>query len=673
MENDLKKPSPIPKLVTDDEWLKPQTEQILQRIQHYSKELKEVCALNQPLSDYATTHQSNGVHFQASSNQWTIQEWAPQAKSIQLVGDFNYWNGDNHHLKQSINGLWKINLPASSLVHGDKIKLRIHGADGSTRDRIPASITRAIQDPETLDFCGQVWQPEKPYLWKHVSFSLENINSPVIYEAHTGMSGEEPRLHSYREFADKVIPYIAQTGYNTIQLMAVQEHPYYGSFGYHVSNFFAVCSRFGTPEDLKYLVDTAHDHGLAILLDLVHSHAVKNLAEGLNEFDGTDHQYFHAGERGNQPQWDSKCFNYGKPEVRKFLLSNIRYWLEEFKFDGFRFDGVTSMLYKHHGDIDFDHCSKYFDDQVDQDAILYLQLATTLIREIKSDAIIIAEDMSGMPGLCRPIFEGGVGFTHRLSMGIPDYWIKLLKESRDEDWNVHDIWHQMTDRRYGEKNICYAESHDQALVGDKTLAFRLMDKQMYWHMSVEDNDPIIERGIALHKIIRLLTLSLAGEGWLNFMGNEFGHPEWIDFPREGNDWSYQHCRRQWSLLNDFTLKYKFLAAFDRSLMLLEKEKQILRCDQAEQLWVNEDDKILAYERGNLIFVHNLHHNQSQTNYSINVHQPGKYKIILNTDSLEYGGHNRISMESEHFSSENNASHQIKIYIPCRTSLVLIKE
>lgn len=664
--------TPTPKLVTDDEWLKPHTEQIQQRIQHYTDELENICPQKQPLSSGADTHLSNGVHFHAESDQWIIQEWAPHAKSIQLIGDFNQWAGENHFLQQTDNGLWNLCLSAKTLAHRDRVKLRIHGADGSTRDRIPACITRAVQDPSTHDFCGQIWQPEKPYLWKYPEFNTSEIDSPVIYEAHTGMSGEEPRLNSYREFADDVIPHITQAGYNTVQLMAIQEHPYYGSFGYHVSNFFAACSRFGTPEDLKYLVDTAHAHGLAILLDVVHSHAVKNLAEGLNDFDGTDHQYFHAGERGNQPQWDSKCFNYGKPEVRKFLLSNIRYWMEEFKFDGFRFDGVTSMLYEHHGDINFDHSSKYFDQQVDLDAILYLQLATTLTHEINPHAIIIAEDMSGMPGLCRPISEGGVGFTHRLSMGIPDYWIKLLKESRDEDWSVHDIWKQMTDRRYGEKNICYAESHDQALVGDKTLAFRLMDKKMYFHMGVDDTDPIVDRGIALHKIIRLLTLSLAGEGWLNFMGNEFGHPEWIDFPREGNDWSYQHCRRQWSLMNDPTLKYKFLAVFDKDLMLLERNEQVLRCNPAQQLWVNEDDKILAYERGNLIFVHNLHHEKSQTDYSINVHQPGKYKIILNTDKSDYGGHHRIDMETEYFSTLIDGFHKIKIYLPSRTSFVLIK-
>ena len=672
MKNEQSNLPEIPKLVTDDEWLMPETRQINQRILDFEKEHKIICDHFNSLTEYATAHQFTGVHLDKASNQWMIKEWAPNAKSIQLIGDFNQWSGNDHSLTQTNDDSWSLHLPSDTLAHEDKIKLRIHGADDSIRDRIPSCITRAVQDPLTYDFSGQIWQAEEEYSWKHPIFDTSKIFSPVIYEAHIGMSGEEPRLHSYREFADQIIPHIAQAGYNTIQLMAVQEHPYYGSFGYHVSNFFAVCSRFGTPEDLKYLVDTAHSHGLAILLDIVHSHAVKNLAEGLNEFDGTDYQYFHSGERGNQPQWDSKCFNYGKPEVRRFLLSNIRYWLEEFKFDGFRFDGVTSMLYTHHGDITFDHISKYFDKEVDLNAILYLQLATALTKEINPNAIIIAEDMSGMPGLCRPISEGGIGFTHRLNMGVPDYWIKLLKESRDENWDMQQIWYQMTERRYGEKNICYAESHDQALVGDKTLAFRLMDKDMYWHMNVDDNDAVIDRGIALHKMIRLITFSLAGEGWLNFMGNEFGHPEWIDFPRVGNDWSFQHCRRQWSLMHNPELKYQYLATFDKDLMLLEKQHQLLRCDPAQQLGIHEENKILAYERGNLIFIHNLHTNHSLTDYPVNVHQAGKYKVILHTDLTNHGGQNRINSETKYFSSEKNGSSAIQIYIPCRTSLVLKK-
>ncbi len=660
-----------PKLVKDDAWLTNYTSQINERINQFNQEIKQINTIHSSLYDFASNHLKLGIHYHASNDQWIIREWAPNALNIQLIGNFNKWSGEKHQLSQNENTkLWEISLPGKTLNHKQDIKFRIKGADGSVRDRIPAYIKRATQDPITHDFTGQIWLPKQPYPWKHRKFNTSSITTPLIYEAHVGISGEEPRIHSYREFADNTIPYIKKAGYNVIQLMAIQEHPYYGSFGYHVSNFFAVSSRFGTPEDLKYLVDTAHHHGLAILLDVVHSHAVKNISEGLNEFDGTDHQYFHSGDKGNQPQWDSKCFNYSKPDVRQFLLSNTRYWLEEFKFDGFRFDGVTSMLYHHHGQTSFNKLDKYFDEAVDKDAILYLQLATTLTLEINPHAIIIAEDMSGMPGLCRPVTEGGIGFTHRLAMGIPDFWIKTIKESRDEEWSMHEIWNTLTNRRHAEKNISYAESHDQALVGDKTLAFRLMDKEMYEHMSTADNHPIIHRGIALHKIIRLLTFSLAGEGWLNFMGNEFGHPEWLDFPRKGNNWSYHFCRRQWSLTEDPKLKYQQLAEFDLKLLQLDKKHNTLAQKQAEQLWLKEDDKILAYQRGNLIFVLNIHPETSLTDYQIPIPIPGKYKIILNTDLSAYGGHDRVSMSTEHFTQNISNKHVLQLYIPCRTMIVL---
>ena len=661
--------NPVPVLIKNDPWLVDQTDAVRFRIDNYETHLEDLKSQYSNLYDYADSHLNLGIHYLPDQETWIVREWAPEAKSISLVGDFNEWDGEDSPLEKGEHGIWEAKLEADGLKHEDKVKLRIHGADNSVRDRIPSVIRRAVQDPHTHDYAGQVWSHSETYPWQH-DFDPSSITTPLIYEAHTGIAGEEPRLHTYLEFAENIIPYIASLGYNTIQLMAVQEHPYYGSFGYHVSNFFAPSSRFGTPEDLKHLVDTAHSHGIAVIMDIVHSHAVKNLAEGLNEFDGTDHQYFHGGGKGDHPQWDSKCFDYGKPEVRKFLLSNVRYWLEEFRFDGFRFDGITSMLYDHHGNIAFDHYDKYFKDGVDNDAILYLQLATTLAKQIRPGAIIVAEDMSGMPGLCRPIEEGGVGFTHRLAMGLPDYWIKLLKHKQDEDWNTDEIWDTLTNRRHGEPNISYTESHDQALVGDKTLAFWLMDQDMYWHMAKNDESLVIDRGIALHKIIRLLTFALGGEAYLTFMGNEFGHPEWLDFPREGNGWSYHYCRRQWSLIENKELKYEYLAEFDRQMITLGKRSDLLNSPQAHQLWSHNGDKIIAFERRHLITVVNIHPTQSFTDYHIPVKEAGSYKIILDSDSPETGGHNRIDASVDYQTKETEHGPALSLYIPSRTAFIL---
>ncbi|TAE77780.1 MAG: 1,4-alpha-glucan-branching enzyme [Verrucomicrobia bacterium] len=656
--------SDIPQLVRDDSWLEPHAESIAHRIRRFQSTRKDIETRHGSLAAYASGHKLTGIHHQPDGY-WMIREWLPKAKAVSLIGDFNHWNRDSHPLAPAGRGVWQLRLPPDTLAHGQRVKLHVHGADDSHRDRIPACIPRAVQDPASHDYSGQVWAPSEGYNWRH-DFDPASIDTPFIYEAHVGMSGEEGRVHSYREFANTILPRIASGGYNVVQLMAVQEHPYYGSFGYHVSSFFAPSSRFGSPEDLKYLVDTAHGLGLAVLLDVVHSHAVKNIAEGLNDLDGSGNLYFHADARGDHPQWDSKCFDYGRPEVRQFLLSNIRHWIEEFHFDGFRFDGVTSMLYWHRGSASFDDYSKYFGPDVDEDAILYLQLATTLARQLKPGALLIAEDMSGMPGLCRPIADGGVGFTQRLAMGIPDFWIKLLKHVRDEDWDIGQIWNTLSNRRRGEANIAYAESHDQALVGDKTLAFWLMDEKMYWHMGKDDPDPIVDRGIALHKIIRLLTFSLGGEGWLNFMGNEFGHPEWLDFPREGNHWSYHYCRRQWSLADNPALKYPWLGAFDRAMLSLGKEQNLPGDEPAELLNLDTANQVLCAQRGEVVLVFNLSTDRSIPDYQFPVRGRGSYQLVLDTDAALFGGHARIDPAIEYPVAADGT---LSIYTPARTALV----
>ncbi|RYZ64632.1 MAG: 1,4-alpha-glucan-branching enzyme, partial [Proteobacteria bacterium] len=499
---------------------------------------------------------------------------------------FNDWDRLDQPMERDEFGVWSLFLPdewfADRFVHGSKLKVHVVAKGGTAMDRIPAYARRVVQEKHSPGFVAEYWQPQTPYRWHHAP--PPRPEAPRVYEAHVGMSSEEGKVSTYAEFTANVLPRIRDGGYNTVQLMAVQEHPYYGSFGYHVSNFFAVSSRFGTPDDLKALIDTAHGMGIRVVMDLVHSHAVKNTQEGLNRFDGTDYQYFHSGPRGLHAAWDSLCFDYSKYEVQRFLLSNVRFWLEEFRFDGFRFDGVTSMIYHDHGlGRAFSSYDQYFDGNADRDAVAYLQMANEVAHGVNPEATTIAEDVSGMAGMARPVREGGLGFDFRLAMGVPDFWIKTLKEKRDEQWPLAGIWHTLLNRRRSERHIGYAESHDQSLVGDKTLAFWLMDKDMYFHMSKLEQNLNVSRGVALHKMIRLLTFSLAGEGYLNFIGNEFGHPEWVDFPREGNGYSYQHARRQWSLADDDLLLYKGLGLFDRAMMRLDEERRVLADPLIEQL------------------------------------------------------------------------------------------
>ncbi len=531
-----------------------------------------------------------------------------------------------------------------------------------------------VQDPDTKIFSAEVYAPEKTYQFKVQKF-IPDTRPLLIYEAHIGMAENKESVGTYEEFRTNVLPRIAKDGYNTIQLMAVQEHPYYGSFGYHVSSLFAPSSRFGTPEELKALVDRAHALGLRVIMDLVHAHYVKNLNEGIAALDGSDHLYSKAGEAGYQPYWDSMIFDYGKREVQHFLLSNVKYWLDEYHFDGYRFDGVTSMLYHHHGYVDFDSREKFFDEGVDRDAVVYLSLANRLVHEFRPEAVTVAEDVSGMPGICSPADEGGIGFDYRLGMAIPDYWIKILKDQSDEEWNLWEMWSVMTNRLPSVRTVAYAESHDQALVGDKTIAFRLMDKEMYYAMDRASQSIVVDRGMALHKMIRLMTISTGGEAYLNFMGNEFGHPEWIDFPREGNGWSYAHARRQWSLMDDENLRYAFLAGFDRAMLALVKRFGVLSDGYPYNLLIDEKNKTMVFSHSSLVFVFNWHPTASIPDYEMPVPWPGKYTPLLSTDEERFGGLGRTRTGGEHFSidvdsGDGTPRHTIRIYNTSRTAVVL---
>ena len=654
-------------LVQKDPYLKPFVEALQKRMERAELRELQLTDGRVPLSEIANGHLYYGLHRTATG--WVFREKAPNATALYLYGDFTNWKIEPHFALHPLgNGDWEIEIPDYALRNEMLYKLWMVWPSGAD-ERLPAYAQRVVQDEVTKVFCAQVWEPE-PYVWKHNA--PPKPSHPLIYEAHIGMSSQEAKISSYWEFKTTVLPRIKELGYNTIQLMAVQEHPYYGSFGYQVSNFFAPSSRFGTPEELAELIDEAHGMGISVVLDLIHSHAVKNEREGIARFDGSDCLYTHHGERGHHKVWDSSCFDYGKPETIVFLLSNLKYWLQKFRFDGFRFDGVTSMCYLDHGiGVDFLDYGQYFDGNVDEDALTYLTLANKLVRELNPGAMTIAEDVSGMPGMAFPVEQGGVGFGFRMSMGIADFWVKTLKTQSDDDWSVGEIYHRMTDKRAEELTISYAECHDQALVGDKTMIFRMIDNKMYDSMSVFTPDMTVDRGVALHKLIRLVTLTLCSGGYLNFMGNEFGHPEWIDFPREGNGWSCHHARRQWNLADDNSLKYSGLNRFDHDMIHCVTETGMLAF-APEPLCRNEGDKVLAFRRGECVVVFNFHPTKAYTDYAIGC-PAGKYGIVLSSDAPQYHGFGNVDETVSHFTMPYSGYDRLLLYLPPRTAMVLARQ
>ena len=662
-------------LIKNDPWLTPYKDAIEGRYQYVLDKEKSLTNNGKmSLSEFASGYLYFGLH--KTTKGWIFREWAPNATAIYLIGTFNNWQkSEEYKLTRIANGVWEIMLPSDKLNHQDLYKLWVEW-DGGCGERIPAWTRRAVQDPDSKIFSAQVWNPTDPYKFKVKKFK-PNTSPLMIYECHIGMGTNEEKVGSYNEFRENVLPRVVKDGYNAIQIMAIQEHPYYGSFGYHVSSFFAASSRFGTPDELKQLIDEAHNQGIAVIMDIVHSHAVKNEVEGLGRFDGSYNLYFHGDGRREHPAWDSLCFDYGKNEVLHFLLSNCKFWMEEYKFDGFRFDGVTSMLYYSHGLGEaFCNYGDYYNGHQDGDAIAYLTLANKLIHEVNKNAITIAEEVSGMPGLAAKIEDGGYGFDYRMAMNIPDFWIKTIKEKKDEDWHPSAIWWETTNRRADEKTISYAESHDQALVGDKTIIFRLIDADMYWHMQKDDHNFMVERGIALHKMIRLVTASTINGGYLNFMGNEFGHPEWIDFPREGNGWSYKYARRQWDLVDNMDLKYHYLGDFDREMVELIRSVKNFQETPIQKVWDNDGDQILAYMRKDLVFVFNFSPNKSFTDYGF-LTPKGEYEVVLDTDNPKFGGFGLNDDSVHHFTQfdplyKKEKKEWLKLYVPARSAIVLRK-
>ena len=665
-------------IVASDPYLEPYEAAIRGRHEHALWKIGQLTRNGrQTLSDFANGYKYFGLH-KVPRGGWVFREWAPTATDIYLVGDFNNWTEDEKYRCKRIEGTgnWELKLPAKAMKHGQLYKMHVKW-EGGEGERIPAWCQRVVQDEVTKIFSAQVWAPKTPYQWKKKNFKA-NTNPLLIYECHVGMGQDAEKVGTYTEFKDNVLPRVAKDGYNCIQVMAIQEHPYYGSFGYHVSSFFAPSSRFGTPEELKALIDAAHQMGISVVMDIVHSHAVKNEVEGLGNLAGDPNQYFYPGDRHEHPAWDSLCFDYGKDDVIHFLLSNCKYWLEEFHFDGFRFDGVTSMLYYSHGLGEaFTNYGDYFNGHEDDNAICYLTLANKLIHEVNPKAITIAEEVSGMPGLAAKFEDGGYGFNYRMAMNIPDYWIKTIKERRDEDWKPSSIFWEVKNRRADEQTISYCESHDQALVGDKTIIFRLIDADMYWHFKQGDENDMVHRGIALHKMIRLVTLGTINGGYLNFMGNEFGHPEWIDFPREGNGWSYKYARRQWNLVDNPELDYHFLGDFDRKMIEVVKGEKNFIKTPVQEIWHNDGDQVLAFMRGDLVFVFNFSPTRSFTDYGFLVPE-GDYKVVLNSDAKEFGGNGFADDTMVHHTNfdpvyEKDHKGWLKLYIPARSAVVLKKD
>ncbi len=670
-----------PRNPLQDAELSPYVDALLQRRDRFAAEIARIREQYGSLQNYADLHLTLGMHTITTDDgrrYRRLREWMPAATALWLATDrlkFQRW-AKYAFRRVTPEGLWELDVPEEELPHGAYMELRVlpdaaGASDGRPQRRVPAFARWVEQDAQVPEqWCARVWDPATPYTFRHDDHP-RNLEFPRIYEAHVGIAQPyvgrtQHSVGSYAAFARDILPRIRDAGYTVVQLMGIPEHPLYKSFGYQVSNYFAPSSRFGLPDDFKALVDEAHRLGLAILLDITHSHAAPNTEQGIARYDAS--AYFFA-DKDNQ--WGTLSFDYGKEMTRRFLLSNCRWWMEEFHVDGFRFDAVGNMIYRDHGfGDDFSHVGRCFytadgSNRVDEDGVLYLELANTLIHELKPQSLTVAEEFSGMPGMTSPTRDAGLGFDYRFAMGIPDFWGKFIKEGRP----IGTLWHEMTNHRRYERTISYVACHDQCINGKDAMIWRLIGDEMHTHMSRFTDSWNTSRGLALYKLMRLATLTTAAHGYLNFMGDEFGHPEWIDGE------AYAH--RQWHLTERDDLKYADLAAFDRDCLLhiVRRHPEQFR-EQVRLRHLDEEDRILAFERGRLFCAFNFHELRSRPSLEVWT-TPGKYVETLSTDEDRYAGHSNLTVTEppvEHFSDPASGAteQRITLYLPPLTALVLLR-
>lgn len=656
---------------------------LIERGRRFEAEYRRIVDQYTSVYNYANLANELGLHCvpgEDGQNKWIWREYMPGADTVWLTTEkYHFQRHARQRFTKKADGIFELILPYDALAHGMYVELRVEPAaytvlnpDGipTALKRVPAFSTWVEQNKEIpTQWCARIFHPEKPYCFREKNPEIPSFLR--IYEAHVGMAQPDTKhigesAGTYLDFANNILPRIKKGGYTCVQLMGILEHPLYRSFGYQVSNYFAPCSRFGTPDDCKQMIDAAHALGLSVILDIPHAHACANTEQGLYQYDGTP--YFFMDKIN---QWGTPSFDFSNEMTRRFLLSNLRYWLEEYHVDGFRFDAVGNMLYKDFGvDDNFSHTGRCFygkdgKPRTNNEGELYIALANHLIHEINPKGISIAEEFSGMPGLtCLPK-DGGLGFDARFAMGIPDYWEKFIKKPQD----LGSMWYEMNNHRPYDHTISYVECHDQCINGHDAMIWRLLGDDMYNAMLMETETWKVSRGLAFYRLMRLITLATADKGYLNFMGNEFGHPEWLD--------AEEHAHRQWRLAEDTSLKYACLNAWDQAQMQLVSDNIESFKTPAMFRYIHEDKRLLAFERGALLFVFNFNETQAFSDLCFAV-TPGKYLEILSSDERRFAGHDNLRITEpplEHFTQpcfDPNLG-DITLYIPPMIVLVLKRD
>ncbi len=555
----------------------------------------------------------NGVNFSV---------WAPNAKRVSVIGDFNLWDGRRHQMQlNGESGVWELFIPG--LQEFDIYKYEIKTNENYLLEKSDPYAFFSETRPKTASVVYDVnkykWNDQE---WIEKRKSKKNLNKPIsIYEVHLGswmrVTEEDNRFLTYRELVDKLIPYVLDMNYTHIELMPISEYPYDPSWGYQVTGYFAPTSRFGTPDDFKYFIDKCHENGIYVILDWVPAHFPKD-SHGLAKFDGTSLYEHDNKAQGEHPDWGTLIFNYGRREVKNFLISNALFWLKKYHIDGLRVDAVASMLYLDYGKSDGNWVPNMYGGRENLEAVEFMKHLNSIVEEFIPGALLIAEESTSWGGVTNNVEYDGLGYSLKWNMGwMNDFLFYMENDSIHRKYHHNNLTFSMV-YAYTEKFILVL-SHDEVVHGKKSLLSKMPgdDWQKFANLRVAYGF------MYAHPGKKLL-----------FMGSEFG--QWREWSEDRSiDWhllEYDNHKQLQSYVRDLNKLYKEEKALWEKDFHTEGFEWI-DCQDAER-------SIVAFRRlgheEEIIIVCNFTP-VPLVDHKLNVWFDGKYEEILNSDDVKYGG------------------------------------